>query len=115
MVNYTFYDGKFSIGLVMGYAFALYVFLFVKAIFKKVRDKARIMINLVTIILVNIPYLVVQLNPDYSYHSSTNVELMMMVMVPLFLLVNLIINATFFIYLLVKRICACRSVEKKKE
>ena len=115
MVNYNFYDGKFSIGLVMGYSFALYVFLFVKAVFKKVRDKARIMGNLVTIILVNIPYLVVQLNPDYSYHSSTNVELMMMVMVPLFLLVNLIINATFFIYLLVKRICACRSVEKKKE
>ena len=99
----------------MSYTFLVYCFVFVQSCFKKSRDKIRVQVNLVTILLVNIPYLIVQLSPDYSYDSSTNLSLMIVIAVPIFLSINLLLNASFFIYLLVKKICSCRKVETKEE
>ena len=72
-INYLLYDSQFSIVLVMLYTFILFIITLLTTIFKKVRDRTRIQMNLIIIILTNIPYLIVQLNPNYSYDQSTNV------------------------------------------
>ena len=111
VISYLFCDLGYSAGLVAGYAGLLLVWLFVRPVFNKVRDRVRVQLNLATVVLTQLPYLLFQRHPDYSHLRSTDMELMLALVIPLFLALNLLANLGFFLYLFVTKCCAIKKEE----
>lgn len=64
---YFLYDTTYPTIVVIGLSVILYIILFFFGIYKKIREKLRVMSNLVAIVGIYIAYLLVQLNPEYNY------------------------------------------------
>ena len=54
-------------------ALTLYVLLFAFSVYKKSRDRLRVMANLLTITGIYSCYLFIQINPNYNYTDPYNV------------------------------------------
>ena len=98
------YDFDYAPALVMGYALIFAVTLVCKQIVKKPMDRIRMQVNLITIIIIQIPFQLIKLHPRYDYSSATNFYLMLPIATVLSLCLNFFINMLFQIYLLVKTI-----------
>jgi hypothetical protein len=109
--HYLLYQYNFSSALVVGFVLLLWTYLQCRPVFSRTRDRLRVQCNLLVMAMVQTPGLVARLHPDYSYSSSTNVQLMLPFLVPLMLLLNFLVNFSIFCYLLVKQV----AVKEKKD
>jgi CDP-diglyceride synthetase len=103
-LNFLLFNLSFSAAIVMVFSCLLFLILHFAPVFKKTRDQVRVQSNLLTMVLTQAIYLFYQLHPDYSYSDSTNMQLMLTIAIPMLLCLNFLVNASFFIYLLIKKV-----------
>lgn len=103
-MHYLLFETKFSTLIVITYACLLFFALWLKPIYQKVRDRVRVQINLLVLIIAQVPFLMAQINPDYSYSSPTNMQLMLPIFGPIFLSINFLVNLSIFIYQCVRKL-----------
>lgn len=115
IVDYMLCDVSCSAVFVIVYASLLLLFLFFSGtVFRKTRERVRVQGNLLTILLMQLTYLLSQLSPSYSIGAPTNMQLMLPASVPLLLGLNLLVNLAFLTYLTVKCV-ASRLKDKEQE
>jgi hypothetical protein len=90
--------------------FAITVF---RPLFKKHFDHYRTQLNLLTLALVQIPFLHANFSPNLTYSSESDLSVAMPMFLGLILMLNLFGNCCFFVYLLVKRVKTA-ALEKEK-
>jgi hypothetical protein len=84
--------------LVIVLPFLLYAITLVQPIFCKQIDKYRTQMNLITIILMQIPFMYVNYSDGETYSSNDDLSIMAPAFIGLLLLINLIANFSFFVY-----------------
>jgi hypothetical protein len=75
-----------------------------RPVFKKHLDHYRVQLNLLSMCLLQVPFLYANLRPNLEYSSESDLSVMMPLFLAVVLFVNFLANTAWFVYLLVKRV-----------
>jgi len=114
-VAFLLYETLFGTVIVLVFSLVLYFLLSSFEVYRKTRDKLRVMLNTLTISGAYSCFLVNQLRPDCCYSDPSNVELLLPLTVLVLVGLNFIVNMAIFVYLLVKKISDCCRNKESEE
>ena len=104
VLYFSLYSNKYVSAITMGYAVLGLLVLALCPIYAKAREKIRVQTNLATIVLTQSAYLTNCLWADYSYESVDSMLLMGVLVVPLAITINLLVNMSLLAYEIVKQV-----------
>ena len=86
-----------------------------KPIFRKQMDRSRTQLNLLTIVLLQVPSLYVNLRDGQAYSSNSDAVLLVPMTVGILLLINFLVNFAFIVYEIIKKVREAMNEREKRE
>jgi uncharacterized membrane protein len=100
----AFYSFKLINLVISGIALIFYVITLFTSIYKKQIDHYRTQLNLLTLVLIQIPFFYSNIHSGYEYKEESDLVILLPSLLAVLLAINFLVNISFFVYLFVKKI-----------